>query len=98
MHTLDSRLASHFSNPACRWTLFHHAFTILLQNARHQASPGCTLNMEVSIAMEVPNNGWFLLENPIYKWMMTGGTPVSTYPTDLPMVSYAMSNSFLHWC
>ena len=21
-------------------------------------------------------NGWLLVENPIYKWMMTGGTPI----------------------
>ena len=27
--------------------------------------------------MMVPQNGWFIMENPIYKWMMTGGTPMT---------------------
>ena len=27
--------------------------------------------------MMVPSNGWFTRENPIWKWMMTGGTPIS---------------------
>ena len=27
--------------------------------------------------MGVPNTGWFVRENPIYKWMMTGGTPMT---------------------
>ena len=27
--------------------------------------------------MGVPPNGWFIRENPIYKWMMTGGTPMT---------------------
>ena len=25
--------------------------------------------------MGQPHNGWFIMENPIYKWMMTGGYP-----------------------
>ena len=33
--------------------------------------------MGVSIAMGVPIAGWFVRKNPIYKWMRTGGTPIS---------------------
>ena len=25
--------------------------------------------------MGIPKNGWFRMENPNLKWMMTGGTP-----------------------
>ena len=28
-------------------------------------------------SMGVPNNRWFIKENPILKWMRTGGTPIS---------------------
>ena len=28
------------------------------------------------VSIVVPNSGWFIRENPIYKWMMTGGTPI----------------------
>ena len=34
----------------------------------------------VSIAMGVPNNGWFLLGRLPLKWMMTGGTPILGNP------------------
>ena len=36
-------------------------------------------NMDVSINGGTPRNGWFRItrENPIYKWMMTRGTPIS---------------------
>ena len=27
-----------------------------------------------------PQNGWFILENPNPKWMMTGGTPIFGNP------------------
>ena len=27
--------------------------------------------------MGIPNNGGFRMENPIYKWMKTRGTPIS---------------------
>ena len=27
--------------------------------------------------MGVPQNGWLMRENPISKWMMTGGTPMT---------------------
>ena len=27
-----------------------------------------------------PIAGWFMRENPTYKWMMTGGTPISGNP------------------
>ena len=27
-----------------------------------------------------PQNGWFIRENPSYKWMMTGGTPILGNP------------------
>ena len=33
--------------------------------------------MGVSINGGTPIAGWFIRENPIYKWMMTGGTPIS---------------------
>ena len=34
-------------------------------------------NMEVEIwGLGVPDNGWFIREKPIYKWMMTGGTQI----------------------
>ena len=30
------------------------------------------MKMEVSIAMGVPKNGGFIMENPFYKWMIWG--------------------------
>ena len=30
-----------------------------------------------------PQNGWFVRENPIYKWMMTGGDPLFWQPPNL---------------
>ena len=29
-----------------------------------------------SMAMGEPKNGWFMEENPIYRWMMTRGNPI----------------------
>ena len=34
----------------------------------------------VSIVMEAPQNGWFIRENPNYKWMMTRGIPIYGKP------------------
>ena len=34
----------------------------------------------VSIDMGTPIAGWFILENPIYRWMITGGTPILGNP------------------
>ena len=31
----------------------------------------------VSMVVGVPQNGWFPMEHPNLKWMMTGGTPIS---------------------
>ena len=34
---------------------------------------------ELTICLGVPQNGWSTVEHvehPIYKWMMTGGTPI----------------------
>ena len=31
----------------------------------------------LSIVMGVHRNGWFVMDNPIEIWMMTGGTPIS---------------------
>ena len=31
----------------------------------------------ISIVMGVPKDGWFIVENPNLKWMMTGGTPMT---------------------
>ena len=42
----------------------------------HQSSP-TNQHMGVSIVMGVPKNGCFIMENPIYKWMMTGGIPMT---------------------
>ena len=33
-------------------------------------------NMGLSIVMEIPKNGWFLLGKIHLKWMMTGGAPI----------------------
>ena len=50
------------------------------ENAR--TSPGISKDIEEDPSiwgfpqMGVPPNGWFLRENPIYKWMMAGDTPI----------------------
>jgi len=38
------------------------------------------INMAVSINGGTPIAGWFAVENPIYKWMITGGTPILGNP------------------
>ena len=42
-------------------------------------------DMGVSIVMGVPQNGWCIMEKILQKWMMTGGSPMtsetSIYPT-----------------
>ena len=35
----------------------------------------CAINMGVSTNGGTPIAGWFIMDNPNLKWMMTGGTP-----------------------
>ena len=42
-----------------------------------RANRGEGLSGLVSIVMEVTQNGWFWMEHPNIKWMMSGGTPIS---------------------
>ena len=64
-----------------------HHLAVLLQQARRQAQTQVQqwwhaygamndVDMEDSMAMGIPKNGWFVRENPNRKWMMTGGTPL----------------------
>ena len=48
--------------------------------------------MVVSIAMRVPKNAWFMMENQIKKWMIFfGGSPM-TQETSLYGISLNMEN------
>ena len=42
---------------------------------QHDAAQLGVSEMRVSIAMGVPQNRWFIRENPNLKWMMNRGTP-----------------------
>ena len=45
------------------------------RRAKSQGYPNSWL---VHFMVKIPSiNGWFTMENPIYKWMMTGGTPMT---------------------
>ena len=48
--------------------------------------------MGVSIVMWLPPNGWFIMDNPIYKWMITGGTPISGTPKSCILIRVSLIN------
>ena len=35
------------------------------------------ITMIIVVQWGLPQNGWFIRENPIYKWMMNRGSPIS---------------------
>ena len=44
--------------------------------------------------MGVPQNGWFIMENPKQKWMMTGGIPISGNPQYLDHMGTLSNDGF----
>ena len=47
-------------------------------------------------SMEVPQNGWFIGENPNLKWMITRGTPVFWKPKNKIHKNYPLKNPILN--
>ena len=46
----------------------------------------------------IPQNLWFIRENPIWKWMMTGGTPILGNPhMKIMKLKFECRHTWNHW-
>ena len=54
--------------------MIFHSYVSLPEGSHNQSQSGRQTNVGFH-KWGTPIARWFTLENPIYKWMMTGGTP-----------------------